>query len=148
MKTSIAIVAFLLISFGLQAIPGGDDISYVKTDNKVYFGQDVKMGMFNTKVIASDGAVTKVRNKDVTAYMHDAKLYESLPLVCDSKDKACFALMEYVTTRGGLNLYRYCCYRDSSPKYQYYVYKGGEYHLRIDQKNAKTVLPFFGIKVV
>jgi hypothetical protein len=127
---------------------GGETTSYVKTGNNVYFGQDVKMGLFNSKIIASDGTVTKIPKRDVVAYMHDSRLFEYLPVVCETNDTVCFAMMEYLTSRSGLNLYRYCCYADKNPKYEYYLFKEGKFHLRIDQKNAKTTLPFFGLKVV
>jgi hypothetical protein len=148
MKSSILIVVLILTGLGLKANNEGKTVSYVKTENNVYFGQDVKMGLFNTKIISSDGTVTKVPYRDVVSYMDDSRLFEYLPVVCEKNDTTCYAMMEYVTTRSGLNLYRYCCYKSNEPKYIYYVYKGGDFHLRIDQKNAKTALPFFGIKVV
>jgi len=148
MKNSLLIVALILLSFGVKAMSDGETVSYVKTDSKVYIGQDVKLGLFNTKVISSDGTVTKIPYRDVVSYMDDSRLFVNLPVVCDNNKTTCYAMMEYITSRGGLNLYRYCCYEQKDAKYEYYIFKDGKFHLRIDQKNAKTALPFFGIKVV
>jgi hypothetical protein len=148
MKRSFLVVALILAGFGLNANTGGESTSYVRTDNKVYFGQDVKMGLFNMKVISSDGTVTKIPKNEVLAYMENSRLFEYLPVVCENDDTLGYAMMEYVTTKQGLSLYCYTCINNNETKYGYFVYKGGKFYLKIDQKNAKTTLPFFGIKVV
>jgi hypothetical protein len=148
MKRSILVVALILAGFGLSANTGGESTSYVRTDDKVYIGNEVKMGLFNTKVVAPDGTVTRIPYRDVRAYMTNSRLFEYLPLVCEENDTLCYVMMEYITTRSGLNLYRYTSYDSKEPGYDFYVFKEGKFHLRIDQKNAKTTLPFFGINVV
>lgn len=148
MKRSILFIALVLAAIGVNASNEGKTISYVKTDSKVYFGEDVKLGLFNTKIVSLDGTVTKIPYRDVVSYMDDSRLFENLPVVCENNDTTCYAMMEYITTKSGLNLYRYECNKEKTPRCEYYVFKGGKFHLRIDQKNARTVLPFFGIRVV
>lgn len=148
MKRIILSIALVLAAFGVNAGNEGKTVSYVKTNSAVYFGEDVKHGLFNTKVIAVDGSVTKIPYRDVVAYMDDSRLFENLPVVCENNDTTCYAMMEYITTKSGLNLYRYECNKEKTPRCVFYVFKGGKYHLQVDQKNARTVLPFFGIKVV
>lgn len=148
MKRSVLIIALILAGFGMKVLAEGETTSYVKTDTKVYIGDDLKQGIFNMKVISSDGTVTKVPYRDVRAYMDDSRLFEYLPVVCENYDTTCYAMMQYVTSKSGLNLYRYCCYEGRDAKFVFYVYKEGKFHLRVDQKNAATVLPFFGLKVV
>ena len=64
MKKSIFLVAVMLICFGIKTFAGNpDDICYVKTADKVYFGQDIKMGLVYTKVISADGTVAKLKTK-------------------------------------------------------------------------------------
>ena len=148
MKKSIVIIALLLLSIGVKAITDGNDLSYIKTGNNVYFGQDLKIGLFTSKIISSDGTVTKISNRDVVAYMHDSRLFEYLPVISESNDILCYAMMEYITTRSGLRLYRYSCFDEKDTKCYYFVFKDGKYYLRIDQRNALTTLPFFGINDV
>jgi len=148
MKNAIVILALSLFCFGLSAAVIVEPATYVKTGDQVYFGQDLKMGLFNYKVIDADGVVTKIRNRDVVAYTHNSRHYESLPVICKTSDTLCFAMMEYVTQKSGLNLYRYANYEDGEARFEFFVFKNGEFYLRIDQENVKTTLPFFGIKVV
>jgi hypothetical protein len=149
MKKSILSIAILLICFGIRVFAGTNDACYVKAGDKVYFGKDIKIGIKHTKIIADDGTVQKVDNRDIKAYMRDGKLFEMLPVVCDKNDTICHALMEYITSRSGLKLYRYCCYSGCESKYCYFVFKDGKFFLRVnDPYIAQAVLPFFGIKVI
>jgi hypothetical protein len=148
MKNSIAFFALILLSSGLFAMAGNKSVSYVKTGNEIIFGQDLKIGMFNYKVIVSDGVVKKIPVRDVVAYSHNSQIFEYLPVMCESNRVVCHAMMELVSVKSGLNLYRYTCYLGETPRYEYFIFKNGDFYLRIDQKNARTTLPFFGIKVV
>jgi len=123
----------MLICFGIKAIAGSDDACYVKTGDKVYFGQDLKMGLTHVKIISPDGTVVKVNNHDITAYKHHNKLYELLPVICEKGDTICKAFLE-------------CCEGCNVVKYAYFVFKDGKYYLRIDKYNADAIMPFFGIK--
>jgi hypothetical protein len=148
MKKPLFILALILISFGAKAMIGDNSISYVKTGSEVYFGQDLKIGFFNYKLLNSDGTVKKIPVREVVAYTHNSQHFDYLPVVNKSNVVTGYAMMEYVTQRNGLNLYRRCCIDEKSTRYDYYIFKNGEFHLKIDQENAKTTLPFFGIKVV
>jgi len=176
MKKSIVIAALVLICFGIKAFAQSEDISYVgttdktypdkgiitapaktndfsedicyvKTADNVYFGQDMKIGLVKTKIISVEGSVTEVKNNKITAYMHENKLYELLPVFCERNEIICYAMMEYITSRSGLNLYRYCCYDGGDPRYGYFVFKNKKLYLRVEQNNALAILPFFGVAV-
>jgi len=148
MKKTIVIIAIILTSFGIKAMAEGESISYVKTGKNVFFGHDLKIGLFNTRIISDEGSITKVANRDIVAYKHQSRLFEYLPVVCESKDTICYAMMEYIATRGGLKLYRYCCYDEKDPRYSFFVFKNNKFYLGINEKNAESTLPFFGIKVL
>lgn len=145
MRNSLFILVLLLLGIGAKAAVGRESVTYLKTANEIYFGQDLKIGLLNSKIISSDGSVIKVPNRDVMSYMHNSRLFELLPVICEPGDTLCFAMMEYITTRSGLRLYRYNCYENSGIKCHYFIFKDGKYYLHIDQRNALTVLPFFGI---
>ncbi len=127
-----------------------DDISYVKTKDHVYFGNDIKRGLVKTKIITVDGSVTEVKNKKIIGYMHNNKLYELLPLVCEKNDTLCYTMMEYITSRSELRLYKYCCYHSGCAKYAYFVFdKQNKLYLRVDNHhNALAILPFFGVELL
>ena len=148
MKKSFAIIAFVLLCFGINAMAGGESISYVKANGKVYFGTDLKTGLLFTKIISGEGTAIKIPNRDVDAYMHDSRLYERLPVVCENNEVLCEGMMEYITTRSDLKLYRYLHCELNGIRYGYFVFKDGKLYLRIDEANAESTLPFFGIKVI
>jgi hypothetical protein len=148
MKKSILFIALLLICFGLKSIAANPDVCYVKTSDKVYFGQDVKIGMIHTKIISDDGTVRKIKNNDVLAYMHENKLYELLPVICEKGDTICKALMEQLSSRGDFKLYKYKCQESGYEQCAYFVFKDGNLYLKINQLNADSILPFFGLKAL
>jgi hypothetical protein len=148
MKNSILIIGLLLLSIGAKAITGVEVISYVKTPDSVYFGQDLKIGLFNSKIISSDGSFTKIHNRNVVSYMHDSRLFEYLPVMSESNSILCYAMMEYITCKSGLRLFRYNSFDGKDTKCYYFVFKDGKYYMRIEPRNALTVFSFFGIKDV
>lgn len=148
MKKSVLTIALILICFGIKAVAGNPDVCYVKTADKVYFGQNIKMGFINTKVISADGTITKVKNNDIKSYMHDNRLFELMPLICEKGDTLCYDFMERMSSRSGLNLYRYKCCLDCDVRYAYFVFKDDKLYLRVNQMNAESILPFFGVKYV
>ncbi len=136
-----------------------ENLNYIKANGKVYFGYKVKSGLFNTRILNSEGKTIKVKNRNVEAVVTKGKMYELLPVILHDKKVECMAMMEYVTAKDGLRLYKYTCYNEycdlsqgiiskAQPKTIYFVYKDGQYHLRVDANNAASVLPFFGISVI
>ena len=146
MKNTILISVLLLLCAGAQAFTGSKDISYLKTRDTVYFGQDLKIGLFNSKIISADGSTVKISNRDITGYLHDSQIFDYLPVIIESNEILCYTMMQLITARSGLSLYRYNCYDENNIKSSYFVFKDSKFYLRIDQRNALSVLPFFGIK--
>ena len=158
MKKTVFIAMVIMMAFGLRLF-ADEAISYVKAEGKVYLAKDVKIGLIKTKIFTLEGQIVKVPNAKVDAYMHNNHLFERLPVVCENNIVECMALMEYVTSRSGLRLYRYSStyenydpltlrFEKASEHQDYYVFQDGKFYLRIDRKNAATALPFFGIEVV
>jgi hypothetical protein len=158
MKKITFLIMFIMIAFGINAI-AGEKVCYVTSNGNTYFGNELKQGLFKTKIVAADGKVYKVKNHEIDAYSDGQHQFEKLPVICEKNDTVCLALMEYLTTREGLKLYRYTCfsedkdpltntYQNAHKNYGYFVFKDGKFYLRIDEKNAGVVFPFFGIDVI
>ncbi|HLN53979.1 MAG TPA: hypothetical protein VK212_09755 [Lentimicrobium sp.] len=156
MKKILIFSAMLLLALMVNA--KNFTANYVITDDNTYFCDKVRIGLFNTKVITSDGATIKIPNKEVSSYMTDGRYFERLPLLSSGKIVNT-SLLEFVAARNGLRLYKLChfgeCgdlsannYKKAHQQVEYYVYKDGEFYLNVDQRNAPTVLPFFGIKII
>jgi hypothetical protein len=148
----------IMVMFALMVKAGGESTSYVTFDGKTYFCQDVKPGLLNINLTMSDGTTLKVPFKKVDAYSSKGHLYERLPVMCKDVPANCTALMEYITSRNGLRLYKFCktgscgdlldnTYEKAHLQYTFFVFKDGKFYLHVTKENAESVLPFFGIKV-
>jgi len=157
MKKIIALMMMVMFTLALTA--GDESINYVTSGGKTYFCQKVKFGLFCAKVMNNEGKVVKIPFSEVDSYCCKGKLFERLPLVIDGVETDRTALMEYITSRNGLRLYRYCeygecgeiansTYKPAHLQFEYYVFQDGKFYLQVDQKNARTVLPFFGVEVL
>ncbi|MDD4107597.1 MAG: hypothetical protein PHH93_02635 [Prolixibacteraceae bacterium] len=149
----ITLASFALVLNSFAAI------NYVTVGETTYFSDDVKVGIANIKISTEDGSILKTPLENVNAYMVDGKLCERLPVICKDGSEKCTALMELVAFRNGLGLYKFstnkcneklgCTFYDENKHgAMYLVYRNGELHLRVDNINANTVFPFFGVEFV
>jgi len=147
---------FVLVFFTWVAKAAGE-LDFVSISGVTYFSEDVRIGALNARVATENGVVIKVPLSKVDAYRINGKLFERMPLICfDGKNKGT-ALMELITQRNGLRLYKYhpeneevplnCRFTDtSSQECVYFVYKEGQLYLHINQLNASTVFPYFHVE--
>jgi uncharacterized protein YxeA len=158
MKKSLVIIIFVMMAIGIKAL-ATEKVCYVAANGNIYFGKEIKQGLFKTKIVSADGKMYKVKNHEIDAYSDGKHQFEKLPVIGENNDTVCIAMMEFLTSRGGLKLYRYSCYaedndpqsatyRKSHQHYGYFVFKDGRFYLRIDEKNAAATFPFFGIDVI
>jgi len=151
-------VILILVMFALIVKAGGEATSYVTANGKTYFCQDVKSGLFNMRLKLADGTTMKIPINKVDAWSSNGKMYERLPLMCPDAPANCTALMQYVTSRNGFRLYKYCktgecgdlwsnTYKKAHNQLAFFVYKDGRFYLPVNQENASSVLPFFGVEV-
>lgn len=153
MKRSIAITALILICFGIKAIAANPDECYVKTADKTYFGQDLKIGLVHTRIVQPEGTFAEVDNHDVIAYKHHNQLFMLMPVICDKSDTLCMAMMEYLDTNKGYAIFRYCCKSKDDDRLSdamtnhFFVFKNGKFIRRIDEHQTEA-LAAFGIKLI
>ena len=156
MKKIFAMLLLVITALALRA--GEETTNYLTSGGKTYFCRKVRSGLFCANIVTSDGFTLKIPYSKVDAVYRDGKLYERLPVIYEGAAQGKTALMEYITSRNGLRLYKYCeygecgdllrCnYKPAHLQVVYYVFKDGEFYLLVDCKNAASVLPFFGIKV-
>jgi len=152
MKKSIVLIALLLACFGMQAQPQKADFCYIKAGDKVYFGKDIVTGLIHTRVVLPDGLFAEFDNREITAYKHHDKLYMLMPVICDKSDTLCLAMMEYITSKSGYMVFRYCCSTEEdrlteAKRNYFFVYKEGKFNCRISEDQTDALLSF-GIKVI
>ena len=159
MKKLFAILVLAMFAFVVEANAGNETLNYVKSGGKTYFCDKVRPGLFCANITLEDGSTLKIPFSKIDAYFCNGHLFERLPVVIKGEMTGQTALMEYVTTRNGLRLYKYCefgecgdlmdnTYKKAHQQTAYYVFKDGGFYLEINKKNASTVLPFFGIDVI
>jgi len=157
MKKLSAILIMLM--FALMVKAGGESVNYVTANGKTYFCETAKVGLLHMNLVMTDGTTLKIPFKNVDAYSYKGHLYERLPVMCKDAPVNCTALMEYITSRSGFRLYKYCktgscgdlldnTYESAKLNAMYFVFKDGKFYIPVTRENAESVLPFFGIKVL
>ncbi len=159
------IVLLALVSFGfitkaanelnVASNKAGKDISYVIVSGKSYFSEEAKVIFNRIRMHMEDGVVLTIPLRKVDSYSVDRKIFHRLPVVDKSGNERGSALFEVVAHRNGLTLYRYsstdnrlgCWFEDHRGKTgMYFVYRGDKYHVSVDERNFRTLLPFFGVQ--
>ena len=149
MKKVVMLFALFMLFFAGSTLGA---MNYVIIEGKTYFSDEVKMGLSRIKLVTDEGWVLKAPLKKVEACMVEGKVFERVPVVCCNGKFRCMALLELVSTRNGLRLYKMhscdsalgCVFCDKQNRESIYmVYKDGKLHLRINRENAATVLAFF-----
>ncbi|MEI8048459.1 MAG: hypothetical protein WCI92_13835 [Bacteroidota bacterium] len=150
----------LILVMSVLILKAGPEVNgYVTVDGKTYFCESVKSGLKYMNLTMADKTIMKVPFNKVDAYSCNGRLFERLPVKCKWAPANCTALMEYVTTRGGLRLYKYCkvqehgefydcSFQSAHAEYEFFVFKDGKFYLHVTQENAESVLPFFGIPTI
>jgi hypothetical protein len=155
-KLSVLLIMVMLV---LMVKAGGEATGYVTVGGKTYFCEKLNPGLFNINLKMTDGTTLKVPLKKVDSYSFNGRLFERLPVMCKDAPANCTALMEYITSRNGLRLYKYCkvqehgdlsnnTYEKAHLEYMFFVFKDGKFYLPVTAENAESILPFFGIKTI
>ena len=149
----------VLLAIAFFAISGivANESDYVVFDGKVYFCDHAKVTFNKIKLYNEEGPDQVIPLKDVDRYCVEGRVFQRLPLVCKDGNVKCTALLELISYRNGLGLYRFCsmkdqlgtCFKDSSGWHGvYFVFtKENEYYLTVGKKDIQNVMAFFGINV-
>lgn len=152
-------VFLILVMSALMLKAEGDATNFVTVNGKTYFCQLMTPGLLNMNLTLNDGTTLKIPFKKVDSYSLNGRMFERMPVMCKGAPANCTALMEYVTSRNGLRLYKYCktqahgdlCdgnYEKAHLRVAYFVFKDGKFYIPVTQENMQSVLPFFGVKIL
>jgi len=158
MNKMITLLIFLMIGSEIQA---GSPLAknYVVSKGKTYFCEKLIVGSANTKIFNAVGEVTKIPVHLVDSFRQGNNIFVKLPVISKSNDTIGMAFMQYITSRSGLQLFRYCskCLQYDPVEsiiapvnqvYRYYVFKGGKFFKILDKENIDSYLSFFGVRVI
>jgi hypothetical protein len=156
MKTLVSIVITLICS--TLAINATANLSYLITSDDTILCKDIKIGIRNMRITLINGEKQKVEKGVVNSFLIDGKKYDRMPEFIDGRSTGKNKFMELLCQRNGLKLYKntfYCCggwntsknsIESSGDKTILLVYKGNDYYLQLDKKNAQTLSEYFHLQ--
>lgn len=158
MKSIALIFLLVFLTSGLKAAGKSTD-NFVVIGDETYYYDEIRVGKSITSIYIDGKRFLKVRNSIVNAYAEKGNFYEYLPIMTQDKDTAGYAFMQFIASRDGYRLYRYCsnCLKydpvtciiaPATPVYRYYIFKSSKFVLVTDDQNEKSQLAYFGVKVV
>lgn len=158
MKKIIILFLLLAATSGIQAKPIIAE-SFIIMGEETYYCDDIRVGPSNFKITTLNGIDVKIETGSIDAYSKDGYYYEKLPVVNKNQDTSGWAFMQYIASRDGYKLYRYCsnCVHydpatdeiaPSTSIYRYYIFKDGKYVTVTDDQNTKALLMRFGVKMI
>lgn len=141
-------------SFAVNAGPEG----YVKTKNSQFNCSKIDVGPSKARLVLDNGEKITLLTNEVIAYKKDGKIFEKVDLYKNNKSANRQVFMEFIKYKNGLKLYKYTTYEEGGDLAtgvyyplqkveRFYIYRDGNYHLQIDEKNYKNVFQFFDLKV-
>ncbi|NVO21186.1 MAG: hypothetical protein HXX13_15900 [Bacteroidetes bacterium] len=133
--------------------------SYVIVGDETYFCDEIHVGPSSFRILTPDGDKMKISTAIIDAYSLRGALYEKLPVVNKNLDTTGWAYMQFISSRNGYKMYRYCssCTQydpftgtiaPSNPIYRYYIFKNGRFITFTDDHNVKSLLSRFGVKLM
>jgi hypothetical protein len=153
----ITIIISLLMLSSVLCNAMSEDCFVVIGDN-TYYCNSIRMGQGNTRIYSESGMM-KIPTPLISAYFLEGKLFERMPVVNKNMDTAGWAFMQFIASRSGYRLYRYCsnCVHYDPvtgeiappvPAYRYYVFKDRKFVAVADDRNVKNLLTRFGVKLI
>lgn len=83
---------------------------YVVTNSDTIFCNKIAVGIFKTRCTLADGKKMKIDNKSINQYLMAGVMKKKMPVVMHGKETSKEAMMEYVTLKNGVCVYKYVYY--------------------------------------
>jgi hypothetical protein len=158
MKKINVLLVLLFIVFGSQA-KSPVTKNYVISNGETYFCEKVIPGPANTRIYNAAGEVIKIPCQLIESFKQDDEVFVKLPVISKSNDTIGLAFMQYISSRAGMQLFRYCsrCLQYDplegviapvNPVFRYYVFKGGKFFDLLDEDNLESYLSFFNVRII
>jgi hypothetical protein len=120
--------------------------------------REINFGIKTAKVVLTNGEKMSVPVNSISSYTVDGKEFNKMPLFINNKPSGKSTFMELVNTKGDLSLYRMeiteitasetretVVSGEQGKLFIYFVYKGDEVYLKMDEKTLPNALTFFGL---
>jgi hypothetical protein len=158
MKNSVILFLLVLFASGLLAAAKPAD-NFVIIGEKTYYCDKVQVGPAFTRAYVDGKLFFKFPTNNITAYADKGRFFEYLPVMNKDGETTGWAFMEFLASRDGDRLYRYCSnclhydpvngkIEPTIPTYRYYIFNGGRFVSVTDDYNLQAQVAVFGVKVV
>jgi hypothetical protein len=132
------LIAFLSTTFFVKAGP-----DYIVVGEEIEFYEKVRYGLTTSLVGIKDSNRNRYKSCEVSEFRKNGKVYEKMPVIRDNQETGRYAFMEVVSYRNGMKVYRYNHPGMDNKDYDLLVYKGNQFVVRFDEKNAQNLSNFF-----
>jgi hypothetical protein len=133
------LIAFLSTTFLAKA--GLPD--YILTGDEIEYYEKVRYGVTASLVGIKDSNRNRYKSDEVSEFRKNGKVYERMPVIRDNKETGRYAFMEVVSYRNGLKVYKYYHPGLYSQDNELLVFKGKQFVVSFNEKNARTLSNFF-----
>jgi len=148
MKTLCVLSSVVL--FCLSSIARDTGASWVVTREGKMICEKISLGYNNARLVLVNGERRSVPISLISSYSLKGKRFTKLPLYKDGKPTGQMVFMEQIKTCGELSLYKFemCDFGPSTLNdwvYLYFLYKGDNLHLTLDEKTLPNICKHFGL---
>jgi hypothetical protein len=156
MKNLILTIGALMIATATMAA-NLESTYFVKNTGELTNCKKIHFRANDIKVVYENGTEVFIPKNEVKAIHLNDVYYEKLPVYVNNEKTDKEEFMQFVTTRGGLKLFKYSAnvskangskgFNVSGYTMDYYVvYKGDQLWVEVTDVNYPTLFAFFGIK--
>jgi len=144
------IVLFAVMLFCLSGFAKGISESWVVTSNGKMDVKKINLGYNKARVVLENGEKTTINFNSINSFCMYGRTYVKLRLFENNRPTDKMAFMEQVATWNDLTLYKLPV-RDletvdsQEVSYRFYLYKGMNYHLLLDDRTLENTAMHFGL---
>jgi hypothetical protein len=155
MKTIILTLVAMSVVFSINA---GEVKSsyYINNTGETMNCKKIQFRSNSIRVVLENGEKALIDKDNIKAIRVKGDYFEKLPVYIENKNTGKEEFMQFVTTRGGLKLYRYkvnisdynglkSFNLKGSVAECYVVFKGDQFHVAVTDANYPTLFSFFGL---
>jgi hypothetical protein len=134
---------FFCCLFGLSAVYAAEP-DYVVSEGKLYVVETLRANTLFGFYGKNDDGRVRFSASEVESYRKNGEVFFKMPEVVDNKPTGREVFMQGLATRNGYVIYRHSVMADRrTPVDNYYVYKGKDYVLQLDQSTSKQLSHYF-----
>jgi hypothetical protein len=124
---------------------------YVSSGEPRISCEKINLGISNARIVLENGEKITVPFEKLSSYSLDGNVYEKKMVYLNGKPTGKMSYMRLIKSHNGYNLYESneFVFESVDPLQSYkrfYVYKGDDFHLALNEESLPSVFNFFGVK--